>query len=328
MGYKAHKAAAERKEKRVKRVLLSIVTLLLLGLVIFAAIVPPETWKYHVALPDVEKREEGELRIHFIDVGQGDCTLIELPDGKTVLIDAGDNTPATKKQILRYLNALDVDVIDYLILTHVDSDHCGGVEEIVKWKTVLNAYLPASSKTTDTEYAEAYAALAETDCTLLDTSRLVSFGLKDAPYKLAFLYPYEGSEVKDDNAGSSILWLDYMGVNTLFMGDAPQEVETLLMRDDKLGFLEKMGVELDSIEILKVAHHGSGTSSTTSFLEYLNLQTAVVSCGKDNPYGHPADRVLADLQELGASIYRTDVSGHVVVTISSDGSIETSPSKE
>ena len=324
MGYRAHKIQVEEKQKHLKRVLFTLLALLVLALAIFSAIVPPETWKYRVALPKIEKREEGELRIHFIDVGQGDCTLLELPDGKVMLIDSGDNTQTTKKQILRYLNALDIEQIDYLVLTHADKDHCGGVEEIVKWKKVLNAYLPSSSKTTDTQYAEAYAALADTDCELIEASRLATFGGEEKAYSLAFLYPYANSETDENNSNdmSSVLWLDYLGVNALFMGDASQDVETMLIRDDKLEFLDKMGVDLSSTEILKVGHHGSGGSSSSDFLEYLNLKTAVVSCGKDNSYGHPSDRVIENLKMVGASVYRTDKSGHIILTISEDKSIE------
>ena len=321
MGYRAHKEKEENKQKRVKRILFFIGIFVLLAALIFAGFCPPETWKYYVSLPEVEQRGEGELRMHFIDVGQGDCTLIELPDGKIMMIDAGDDGDTTKKQILRYLNALEIDVIDYLVITHADRDHCGGVEEIVKWKKVLNAYLPATSKTSDTEYAEAYTALADTECTLIEASRLVPFGGKEAPYNLAFLYPYAESEVEENNDASSVLWLEYLGISALFMGDALQEVEALLLRDDKLGFLQKLGVELSSTEILKVAHHGSGYSSSTSFLEYLNVQTAVVSCGKDNAYGHPSDRVLGDLSAFGASVYRTDENGHVIITVSTDKSV-------
>lgn len=319
MGYRAHKINAEKKEKRVKRIALSVIAFLVLALLIFAAACPPETWKYYVALPKIEKRAEGELRMHFIDVGQGDCTVIELPDGKVMMIDGGDNSAETKKQILRYLNALQIDVIDYLIITHADKDHCGGIDEVVKWKKVLNAYLPTASKTNDGEYAEAYTALAESECNLIQASRLVAFPQNEEElYKLAFLYPYAGSEYENDNAASSVLWLDFMGVSALFMGDAPQEVETLLIRDDKLGFLDAMGVALDSTEIVKVAHHGSGYSSSTAFLEYLNVETAVVSCGKDNPYGHPSDRVLTDLEAVGSNVYRTDEDGHIIITVSAE----------
>ena len=328
MGYRAHKEKAENKRKRVKRILLVIGVFVLLASLVFSGFVPPETWKYHVALPKVEAREDGELRIHFIDVGQGDCTLIELPDGKVMMIDGGDDSDTTKKQILRYLNALKIDTIDYLVITHADRDHCGGIDEIVRWKKVVNAYLPATSKTSDTEYAEVYTALANTDCTLMEASRLVTLSGSEASYSLAFLYPYAESQLKENNDTSSVVWLDYMGINALFMGDAPQEVEALLVRDHKLGLLQKLGVELNSIEVLKVAHHGSGYSSSAAFLEYLNVQTAVVSCGKDNAYGHPSDRVISDLGVLGASVYRTDKNGHVMLTISRDKTTSVTTQKD
>ena len=324
MGYRAHKIEAEEKEKRIKRILFSIGVFLLLAVLVFSVIVPPETWKYYVALPEIENREEGELRIHFIDVGQGDCTLVELPDGKVTMIDVGDDNVTATKQILRYLNALEIEVIDYLIITHEDADHCGGVEDIVKLKKVVNAYLPTASKTSNPQYAEAYTALADTDCNLIEASRLTPLGGTGTNYTLAFLYPYGENDGEDEgNKSSSVVWLDYMGMNALFMGDASDDVESLLLRDDKFGFLQKMGVDLDSIEILKVAHHGSGYSSSAAFLQYLGVQTAVVSCGKDNPYGHPSNRVINDLTAVGASVYRTDKDGHVIITISNNKTIET-----
>ena len=111
-----------------------------------------------------------------------------------------------------------------------------------------------------------------------------------------------------------------MGVSFLFTGDASSEVEEVLVRDDGYGFLKEKKVELSSTEILKVAHHGSVNSSSLEFLNYLNLQTAVISCGKDNAYGHPADSVLDKLQMVGADVYRTDEDGHIIVTVKEDGS--------
>ena len=140
MGYRAEKEKTERKKKLLKRVLLGILLLCIAGLSIFSAIVPPVTWKYYVNLPKIARRADGELRIHFIDVGQGDCTLVELPDGKTMLIDGGNSKKSTEKKVLRHLNALKINTIDYLIVTHADVDHCGGLNEVVKYKKVVNAY--------------------------------------------------------------------------------------------------------------------------------------------------------------------------------------------
>jgi competence protein ComEC len=110
-----------------------------------------------------------------------------------------------------------------------------------------------------------------------------------------------------------------MGVSALFPGDASTSVEQNILLDDRLGFFEEKKVDLKSTEILKVSHHGSADSSSLSFLQYLNVRTAVVSCGKDNEYGHPHETVIDSLKSVGAEIYRTDEKGHVTVTVKRDG---------
>jgi len=321
MGYKAQKTEVENKQKRIKRIALSIGAVLLTGLVVFSCFCPPESWKYYFATPKVSKRGAGEMRLHFIDVGQGDCTLIELPDGQTVLVDGGDGSSRTKKVILRYLNALDIDEINHLVITHADDDHCGAIDEIARMKKVFNAYLPASYDVTDGQYTEAYAALVQSKCKLYEADRTIEIRDLEYGYRLSFLYPYKGMETdeKDNNASSAVLWLDYLGVSALLMGDATSEVENRLIRDDVWGFFQDKDVNLQETEILKLSHHGSGESSTKEFLQYLNLQAGIISCGKDNVYRHPAREVLENLSALDADVYRTDVNGSILLTVSPNG---------
>ena len=106
MSYATEKEKIEAKIKIWKRILLGVLLFVLLGLCIFSAFVPANTWKYYVGLPKISRREAGQMRIHFLDVEQGDATLIELPDGKIMLIDGGNGTEKTAKKLLRYLNAL------------------------------------------------------------------------------------------------------------------------------------------------------------------------------------------------------------------------------
>ncbi len=324
MGYRALKTKVDGKMNRLKRTLFCILVFLLVALLVLSCVYPPESWKYYFAMPKVVARKSGEMRIHFIDVGQGDCILIELPDGKTVLIDGGNDSSSAKKSVLRYLNALKIERIDHLVITHADSDHCGGIDEVVRFKKVLNAYLPYSSKSSNTEYAEAYTALAEEKCELYTVSRAIEIQAKgETPYVLSFLYPQVGlgneEEETDNNETSAVVWLDYMGVSALFAGDAPTSVEQSILLDDKLGFFEEKKVDLKSTEILKVSHHGSADSSSFAFLQYLNVRTAVISCGKDNVYGHPDGAVLDSLKSVGAEVYRTDEKGHVTITVKKDG---------
>lgn len=318
MGYRAEKLKVEKKMKILKRVLLCVVAGIALCLCVFSAFVPSATWKYYFNKPKIRTRAEGELRMHFIDVGQGDATLLELPDGKTMLIDGGSE--AATATVMRYLNALKIKTIDYLTVTHTDVDHCGGLDSVVKYKDVRAAYLPDASAEENTQYAQLYAALNERGCAKTLSSRSVE--IRGDGYRFSFLYPYT-SELGDgeyrSNADSSVLWLDYNGVNALFMGDAPMETENLLLRDSELGMFEKRQTDLHSVEILKVAHHGSAYSCGEEFLSYIGVQTAIVSCGKNNIYKHPSEETLERLRNANAEIYRTDESGHIILTIGVDG---------
>ncbi len=323
MGYRALKLKTEKKKTLVRRILLCILAAVLLGGVIFSFLVPPESWKYHFGKPSVAKRGEGELRIHFIDVGQGDCTLIELPDGKVALIDGGNDFSDTKKAVMRYLNALDIDVIDYLIITHTDSDHCGSLEEVFAYKSVLNAYMPTSFDADDLQFSEVYAAATkEKDCVIKQPARM-RISAKDCGYNLSILYPYSeaatGGESLKDNAASAVVWLEYEGVKGIFCGDAPLETETILLRDDRLDLLSPFGVSLGDTQILKVSHHGSANGTSEEFLSYLGVETAVISCGENNDYHHPSSKTLERLQAAGAEIYRTDMQGNIIVTLSGGG---------
>lgn len=322
MGYAAEKKREEKRKKKAKNILFFVVAIVLAALIVFACIVTPNTWKFYVALPNTGTRAEGEMRIHFLDVGQGDATIIELPDGKTFLIDGGDGKESTETALMRYLNALQVETIDYLLVTHADADHCGALDSVLAYKQVKQAFIPFVKETVNEEYASFYAALMQENCSVSYASRSVDLSSTEStyPYTLSFLYPYTvdvSGEMDDaageNNDGSAVVWLDYNGVSTLFTGDAPSAVEEKLVWDHKMGLLPN--VALTSTEILKVAHHGSEYSTSLEFLEYIHAQTAVISCGLENAYGHPAPTVLDNLTEKGNKVYRTDLDGSIVITV-------------
>lgn len=333
MGYRAEKEKMEKKLKRFKVIALCVLLFALLGLCIFSAFVPPATWKYNVSLPDVDKRGEGELRVHFIDVGQGDATLIEFPNDKVMLIDGGDGSADATKALLRYINALQVDTIDDLVLTHADEDHCGGLTEILANKTVFNAYLPPSFPENGTKYATYYTKLFKADCKTYFTSRLIQFSSQPQPdsiypYSVQCLYPYSkmvedilagDKELKSDNEASSVLYVQYAGVKVLLMGDAPQSVEEKLLMDDQVGAWAQLGVSLKDVSVLKVSHHGSATGTGLSFLQYLGVKDGIISCGEGNVYGHPSAETLARLTQVNANVHRTDIHSNIVLTIEKDG---------
>ncbi len=315
MGFKAERDIEKKKRYKAKIILFCVIAILVLALSVFAFIVPTESWRYYLSLPNVTKRGKGELRIHFLDVGQGDCTLIELPDGKVALIDGGDSKRSTKKTILRYLNALDIDVIDHLVVTHTDKDHCGGLTEVFRYKKVLNAYLPHTYEEEDVYYAKVYAAALEEGCNMVSASRAVFLSDEEDAYNFRFLYPNSVEATGEYSKDSSVLWLEYTGVRALFCGDADEKVEEKLRSFDALGLLPTGANMLKDTHILKVAHHGSASATTQAFLSHLQPKAAIISCGKDNPYGHPSKETLLRLEGVGAEIYRTDRLGHIVATI-------------
>ncbi len=320
MGYRAKKIESERRKRLIKIILLCVLVFLFLGVCVFSFFVPVSEWKYRIKKPDIPARQEGEMRLHFLSVGQGESSIVELPDGKVMLIDGGPSEDESQKTILRYLNALSIDTIDYLVVTHTDADHCGALQTVVEQKTVLNAYLPGTYDSTDRVYAGFYTALAKTTCLRQKASRRVVVSGDETPYTFAFLHPRE----LDTDVDSSVLWLDYMGASALFTGDAGMETEALLMRDDgELDLFSDYGVQLSQTEILSVGHHGSAYSTSREFVEYLGVKTAVISCGKDNVYGHPTAEVLTRLKDVGATTYRTDTDGHILVTIAKDGTYTT-----
>ena len=331
MGYRADREKVEKKIKAIKRISLGILLLCIVGLCIFSAFVPPTTWKYHVAKPRVGKRKTGEARIHFLDVGQGDRSLLELPDGKVMLIDGGDMQPRTERTVLRYLNALKIDVIDYLVITHSDEDHCGTLDVVLKYKKVLNAYLPPTFPVDGTEYDKVCDALAKEKCNVIYTSRTaetLQSENENYPYTIDFLYPYQydvenalKGELgnKEDNDFSSVAYFNYQGVGALFAADISFEIEEQLKMDNEFGVFEARAFDLTSTEILKVAHHGSKNATSSEWLSYLHTKTAVISCGKGNPYGHPAEELLSRLYQNGVDVWRTDAVGSVVIAISASG---------
>lgn len=326
MNYAEEKEIVEKKVKTWKRVALIAVAALLLALCVFSCFVPADTWKYHFGLPKIRARADGEMRMHFLDVGEGDCALIEFPDGKVMLVDGGNGAEATTTTILRYLNALKIDTIDYVLLTHSDADHCGGLDVVFRQKKVKTAYMQKVSPTIHSEYAELYDAVLEEGCetALLSRGAQIVSERSDCPYTFRVLLPYtkeleDIKEIKTEtNVFSTAFWLDYCGTSAFFAADIPDTCEKRLVQDSKVGLLDVYDVDLTSTEILKVAHHGSASSSSAEFLSHLGVKTAIISCARTNTYGHPSKETCDRLQAVGAETYRT-YDGHVMITARKNG---------
>lgn len=237
------------------------------------------------------------LIVYFLDVGQADCTLIQLPNGEEVLIDAGNYGDGS--YIKNYLKNLNVDDIEYFILTHPHEDHIGSAKEIINNFTVKKIYMPdvlASSNL----YESTMLAIENKDIeTIFAKPGLI---IIDSPgLKLELLSP-KSMYYSELNEYSAVARLEYDNTSFLFTGDAESVSELEMLGG---------GFNLDS-DVLKVGHHGGRTSSSIDFLKAVTPEYSIISCGEDNSYGHPHIETLNRLSDIGSEIYRTDELGTIV----------------
>ncbi len=258
-----------------------------------------ETISNSIIEVDTDNAELEELQVHFIDVGQGDCTLITC-DGKSMLIDAGDNNKGTAVQL--YLQKRGIGSLDYVIGTHPDADHIGGMDVVMTKFDCEQIMLPDVSNDTTT-YRDVIDTMDYRG--YKNTLPVVgsTYTLGDATFTV--IAP-NGSYDNTNNYSIGIRLVH--GENSfLFIGDAEEEAETDILQN---------GLEVFA-DVLKVAHHGSNSSSSKAFIDAVSPTYAVISCGEDNSYGHPTAETLNTLRGAGIKVYRTDEQGSIVAT--SDG---------
>ncbi len=239
----------------------------------------------------------GELQVHVLDVGNADALLI-FCDGEAMLIDAGDHDDSDT--ISRYLQDYGVHHLSYAVATHADADHIGGMRQALAHFTVgeyLTTTVPSGAETLSATHSNLVSFLEERHIKMTEAAVGMTRQLGEAEWRvIAPVFPSN-----DPNEQSLVCLITYRNTRFLFMGDAGKTVETALLSED---------VQAD---FLKVGHHGAEDATCAAFLQRVSPKTAVISCGADNPYGHPASAVLARLEVVGAAIYRTDRDGTVVV---------------
>lgn len=231
--------------------------------------------------------------IHVIDVGQADSILITTPSNKNMLIDGGDEDSA--KIIKSYLKNKKVKNLDVVIATHPDSDHIGSLDYIIDNFDVEKIYMP--NQTTDSEcYINLIDSCNKKNLKVNYLSKDDSFNLDDSTN----IYVLSLSYITDNNNSNSIvLNISYKNNNFLFTGDCEESNEMDMINS----------YDLEDIDFLKVAHHGSYTASSLTFLEETTPDIAVISCGYKNSYGHPHKSTLDNLESVDAKIFRTDQNG-------------------
>ena len=247
-----------------------------------------------------------QLEVHHIDVGQGESIYIELPDGSDVLIDAGKSNYGST--VVNYLKEQEKNIdIEYLIATHPDADHIGGMSEVFKQLNVKNFIYPTDAPH-DTKTWQNVLSLADSEgCTIKDSTPGTTFNIGGATMK--FIQP--SVDYRDNNDDSVVTYLEYKDVNFMFTGDIEAEAEKDMVA-------QNLVIDVD---FMSVPHHGSKGSSTEAFLAKAKPEYAIVSVGADNSYGHPSADALNRYNAIGSKVYRTDQLGDIV--IKTDGNTAT-----
>ncbi len=242
--------------------------------------------------------------MHFIDVGQGDCTLLAC-DGRVMLVDCGEYQQS--ERVVRYLRKRGVERIDYLVATHPHSDHMGGMAEIIYSFDIGEIIVPPledQNIPTAVFYEKFLDACADKDCQLTEARIGDVMELGDA--RAEVIAPLKRC-YEDLNDSSVALMVRHGAESFLLTGDAEYASECEMLA----------GGKLHHVTVYKAGHHGSSSSSSAAFLSAVSPEIAVISCGRDNPYGHPSEGVLMRLNWYTDTIFRTDKDGTVV--IESDG---------
>ena len=266
---------------------------------------PDLTAEEEVIVEDTSQNEEdiaespGNLEVHFLDVGQADCTLIKC-DGYTMLIDAGEDDQGTKIQ--NYLKKQGVEKLDYLVLTHPDSDHIGSADVILTKFETDTVFMSDFEKETRI-YIDLLQLMKDSQIEYLTPEVGDIYPLGSASFQI--LAPND--EYEDPNNTSIALLLTHGENSFLFTGDAEKSAEKDMLDN---------GLNL-AADVFHAGHHGSKTSNTEDFMDAVNPQYVVISCGADNSYGLPDAEVLNRFRQNGIKVYRTDEQGTIVV--SSDG---------
>lgn len=250
--------------------------------------------------PDTSK-PEGTLEVHYIDVGQGDATLIKC-GSHAMLIDGGNNNKGTTVQL--YLKKQGVESLDYVIGTHPDADHIGGLDVIVYKYNCEKVIMPDYEKDTRT-YQELVDVIHDKNMKITYPVVGEQYALGEAEFTI--IAPNSNSYGGNANDYSVAILLEYGKNRFLFTGDAEEASEMEMLSN---------GIEL-SADVYKVAHHGSRSASTQEFLNAVQPKYAVISCGEGNSYGHPHAEVLNRLRSMGVEVFRTDEQGSIIA--SSDG---------
>lgn len=239
------------------------------------------------------------LKVHYLDVGQGDSIFIELPNNETMLIDAAESYQS--ENIINYLKNLNYKKIDYVIGTHPHTDHIGGLKDIINTFEIGKIYMPKVVSTTKT-YESLLMAIKDKNLKI-NTAKAGTSIIDTDALKINILAP-NNSTYTELNNYSVVTKITYGTTKFLFMGDAEKLSENEIKEDV-------------TADVIKIGHHGSNTSSSIDFIKKVNAKYGIISVGLNNKYNLPKEETITNWENSGTKIYLTSING--TITAISDG---------
>ena len=364
-GYAASKIVKGKKRNKKAKFCAAIVGLIVMafvcgmGFMYYMCMPPFEAdgfgngfFKYYYMSPDDFVASDGNLQVRYLDIGQGDCILIQLPDGKNMLIDAGKNNSETETKILDTLKELNIDTIDYGVLTHGDSDHSGGMDKVIASDAVTfkNVYMPLIKSKLDNDPVETLYAQAKTtylseiskqepagfEIPQITTKVYADFMQAVIDEECEVFFSFEGLKITND-ANEYVFDFYLPGyeqyaedLNTAFEKNNVSPIMILKFNGKKIMFtgdcddaesffladVLQNNIDAD-VDVLKVAHHGGQDSTSADFLAVVKPEYSVISVG-ENTYDHPRKAVIDRLNAVDSKIFTTQDKGDIILTIKGD----------
>lgn len=351
-----------KREKELQKFVACLVVIIIITVIVLAVFYVSNGYKFDFGFLKKESESVSvnysevdnvrDLKVYFIDIGQGDCIFIELPDGRNMLIDTGDKRTDGKAKIDKYLRDEKGNkvTIDYCVATHPDSDHIGLMPYVYEQYDVLKSYRPyvysenksASAlpyelnkgikiKNSSNIYYD-YITNVNAEQTYWeffkdDSDFSNGFTGKDGEiyeYTVNFVMPY-ADNLNDyqyfttPNDFSAVIMLEYADRKILFTGDIEYETGKKGAEQSFIREFSTSNPAMVDCDVLKVAHHGSDSSTSPEFLSLVKPEYSVISCGLSNKHRHPLKSTLDNLVNCGSEIYRTDLQGTIILTIDSKG---------
>lgn len=309
----------KRLNKRVKTsIIVSAVTVFIVVALIITNFYIPVKYLFSYFVLRNKGAEEGVMRVRFLDVDYGDCIIVELPDGKNMLIDGGDGKTVHESKILKTLNKCDIKTIDYLFCSSFRREYCGGLEEIIKYKSVKNIYMPDIANTYVTNEYNKFVLAANASKAEVYLNRFGA-GKEGGDYFFAVL----------NSGDSAVIWLEYAGAGFLFTSSAKRDVGAKIADGYLISkaFGEsycKVGnhfVNLENCKVLQLSNHGASDGAAIPLFELADPDYLVISVGK-NGEGLPSmDALSLVLSQENKELFRTDEEGDITFSVYGDGTI-------